>query len=157
RCRGPRTTGRGSRARRDPAPRLPRPRGSPSARRTCRSGRSEPAAPSPLARAARHRWRRRHQDVRALPVRPSEMTGRQTWWRALRIQLVDERLGVEGVVAESRRDLLARRARAFEEQGAQELAGLGAAPPVLADLVDEVRAELRRADPRTQVVRRVEP
>src|ERR671938_1805683 len=72
------------------------------------------------------------------------------------VQLVDERLGVEGVVAETGRDLLARGPRALEEEPAQKLAGLRAPPPVLADLAHEVRAELRRADPGAQVVRRVE-
>src|SRR5207245_4359932 len=63
------------------------------------------------------------------------------------VQLVDERLGVEGLVVEPRGDLLARGPRALEEEPVQELARLGAPPPVLADLADEVGAELRRADP----------
>src|SRR5919204_5044343 len=72
------------------------------------------------------------------------------------VQLVDERLRVERRVAEPGRNLLAGGLRALEEEPAQELAGLGAPPPVLADLAHEVRAELRRADPGAQVVGRVE-
>src|ERR687888_1703154 len=72
------------------------------------------------------------------------------------VQLVDERLRVERRVAEPGRNLLAGGLRALEEEPAQELAGLGAPPPVLPDLAHEVRAELRRADPGAQVVGGVE-
>ena len=61
-----------------------------------------------------------------------------------------------GVEAEAPRDLLAGRLRALAEERAEQVAGLAAAPPVLADLGDEVRAQLGRADPGAQVVGRVE-
>src|SRR6266702_1510710 len=70
--------------------------------------------------------------------------------------LGQERGGVERVVAEARRDLFARRFRALAEELAQQLARLGAPPPVFADRVDQVPAQLRGADPCAQVVRRVE-
>src|SRR5947208_16596358 len=63
--------------------------------------------------------------------------------RLRRVQLVDERPSVERLVAEPRRDLLARRPGPLEEERAQELPGLPAPPPVLADLRDEVGTELR--------------
>ena len=55
-----------------------------------------------------------------------------------------------------RGDLLARGLRALEEEVAQELAGRRVAPPVLADRLDQVAAELGRADPGAEVVGRVE-
>src|SRR4029079_4626335 len=67
-----------------------------------------------------------------------------------------ERGRVERVEAEPRGDVLARRLRALAEELAQQLARLRASPPLLAGLADQVAAELRGADPRTQVVGRVE-
>src|SRR5205807_10108025 len=52
---------------------------------------------------------------------------------------------------------LARRPRAFAEEAAQELPRPRALPPVLADLTREPRAQLRRPDPRAEIVGRVEP
>ena len=56
----------------------------------------------------------------------------------------------------TRCDLFARRLRALAEQLAQQLAGLGPPPPVLADRLDQMPAELRGADPCAQIVGRVE-
>src|SRR3989337_2786943 len=71
-------------------------------------------------------------------------------------ELVQQRARVEGLEAEPGRDLLARRPRPLAEEVAQPRTGFGAPPPVLPDLVDELAAELRRADPGSEVVRRVE-
>ena len=70
--------------------------------------------------------------------------------------LVQERLRVERIEAEPAGDLFARRLRAFAEQIAEHLAVAATPPPVGTDLPNEVVAELRRADPRPQVVGRVE-
>src|SRR5205823_24834 len=53
-------------------------------------------------------------------------------------------------------DLLARRPRALGEQLSQDVAGLRTAPPILADLRNKVRPQLRVTDPRPEVVGRVE-
>src|SRR3954454_13990480 len=74
----------------------------------------------------------------------------------LRADLVQQRLRVQRVEAEASRDLLAGRLRALAEELRQELAGLAIPPPVRTDLVDEVRAQLRGADPRAEVVGGVE-
>src|SRR6476469_4699768 len=76
--------------------------------------------------------------------------------RGLRAEFGDERTRVERLEAEPAGDLLARRARAREEERTETVARLGVPPPVLAELAAQVRAELRRPDPRAQVVRRVE-
>src|SRR5690348_5073089 len=76
--------------------------------------------------------------------------------KSVRDELSHERRRVERLVAEAGGSLLAGRLRPLGEERAQHLAGLRTAPPVLADLVDQVRAQLRVANPRTQVVRRVE-
>src|SRR5207248_4462265 len=60
------------------------------------------------------------------------------------------------MVAEPRGDFLTRGPRPLCEERAQAVAGLRVSPPVLADLTDEVIAQLRRADPRPQIVGRVE-
>src|SRR5439155_4702764 len=70
--------------------------------------------------------------------------------------LLEQRLRVERVEADPGGDLLARRLGALAEQVSQELARLLVAPPVLADLVDQVAAQLSGADPRSQVVGAVE-
>src|SRR5215210_8843330 len=103
------------------------PRASRSAARRCRSGRTGPASARPP------------------PGAPST-----------RPELADERRRVERLEAEPRGDLLARGQRALPEQLPQEVAGLAAAPPVLADLAHQVRPELRRSDPRAEIVGRVE-
>src|SRR4051794_16006607 len=71
-------------------------------------------------------------------------------------ELGDERLDIERLETDASGDLLARRAGSLVEQRAQAVAGLSVAPPVLADLAPQVLAELRRADPRAQVVGGVE-
>src|SRR5215469_7139296 len=71
-------------------------------------------------------------------------------------QLGDERRGVERVEAEPAGDVLGRGPRALGEQPTQDLAGLGAPPPVLADLAAKVHLELRRADPGARVVGGIE-
>src|SRR5439155_24911327 len=62
---------------------------------------------------------------------------------------------VEWVKAEPPRDFLGRGPCALGEQPAQDLARPGVPPPVPAHLATEVRLELRRADPGSQVVGRV--
>src|SRR5918994_940430 len=54
-------------------------------------------------------------------------------------ELREQRSGVERLVAEPRRDLLAQWPRPFAEQRTQALAGLPAAPPVLAELAEQRR------------------
>src|SRR6478672_13077095 len=100
------------------------------------------------------RWRadsmamhRPSQGMRPSPARGSRTSG---------ADLVQQRLGVERVEPEPAGDLLARRLRPLTEELRQQLAGLRVAPPVLADLADQVRAQLRRPDPGAEVVRRVE-
>src|SRR5262249_51393237 len=73
-----------------------------------------------------------------------------------RAQLVEERSSVVRVEAEPGGDLLARRLRPLEEESPQALAGLRAAPPVRADLLDEPGAQLRGPNPGAEVVGRVE-
>src|SRR5262245_35902844 len=70
--------------------------------------------------------------------------------------LAEERRGVERVVAEAGGDLLARELRPLAEEIGEQLAGLRVAPPVLVDGVDQVPTQLRRANPRAQVIGRVE-
>src|ERR671910_1672006 len=71
-------------------------------------------------------------------------------------EFVQQRRRVERVEPEPRGDLLARRPRPLAPEPAQPLARLRPPPPILAHLACEVAAELRRADPRAQVVGRVE-
>src|SRR6185436_9598347 len=71
-------------------------------------------------------------------------------------QFRDERGGVVGLIAQSAGDVLARGLRSLGEERAEDLAGLRAAPPVRSDLLHEMRAKLRVADPGAQVVGRVE-
>src|SRR3979411_1272733 len=71
-------------------------------------------------------------------------------------QLGDERSGVVRLEAETPRDLLAGGPRPLGEQVAQELSCFWAAPPILADLVDEIGTQLRVPDPGAQIVRRIE-
>src|SRR5947207_11893864 len=70
--------------------------------------------------------------------------------------LAEERRRVERVVAEPDGDILARELRPLAKEIGEQLARLRVAPPVLADRVDQVAAELGRADPGAQVVGRVE-
>src|SRR3954447_4989377 len=74
----------------------------------------------------------------------------------LRADLVEQWSGVERVEADAVGDLLARGPRALAEELAEELAGRRAAPPVLADRLDQVAPELGRTDPGAEVVGRVE-
>src|SRR4029450_6653792 len=78
--------------------------------------------------------------------------------RELRVarQLRHERSQVEWVVADPLGDLLTRGTRAFPEQLAEHLGGLRAWPPLVADALPHVRAQLGRADPGAKVVGRVE-
>src|SRR5918996_691631 len=70
--------------------------------------------------------------------------------------LVDERPHVERVEPDPARDVLARGAEALAEELSQQRARLGAPPPVVADRLPKVRAELRGPDPGPQVVGGVE-
>src|SRR5262249_33688288 len=112
---------------------------------------------------------------RAAPARARDRPGLRHAWRRVgsvlpwarnsprasellrRADFVQQRLCVEWIEAEPAGNLLRRGLRPLEEERPQLLAGLGAPPPVLPDLIDELRPQLRRADPRTQVVGRVEP
>src|SRR5688500_4872904 len=71
-------------------------------------------------------------------------------------ELVQQGTGVERLVAQPARDLLARRSRSLEEEAAQPLARLGSPPPVLTRIAEQRLAQLRRADPGAEVVGRVE-
>src|SRR4029078_9693341 len=74
----------------------------------------------------------------------------------LAAELAKQWRSVERLIPEPRGDLLTRRPRPLLAQRAQCVTGGGVAPPVFADLADEVVAELRGADPRPQVIGRVE-
>src|SRR6516225_8732375 len=70
-------------------------------------------------------------------------------------ELVEQRSGIERVEADALGDLFARGPGPLEEELAEELARCSVAPPLDPHSLDEVTAELGRADPGTQVVRRV--
>src|SRR5918996_1105468 len=71
-------------------------------------------------------------------------------------ELLDARPHVERVEPDPARDVLARGAEALAEELSQQRARLGAPPPVVADRLPKVRAELRGPDPGPQVVGGVE-
>src|SRR5688500_7045258 len=71
-------------------------------------------------------------------------------------ELVQQRFRVVRIEADAGGDLLARRPRSLAEEVAQALSCLGPAPPVLPRVADQELAQLCRADPGTEIVRRVE-
>src|SRR6266542_818889 len=117
------------------------------ARARARALRSSPAADG----FARGRRGPRPASLRSDSV-PSSRAGSPRARGFLRPELVQEWPRVEGVEAQASGDLLAGWARPLAEQRPQPLAGLGAAPPVLAHIRDEPGPQLRRADPGAQVV-----
>src|SRR5436305_6866296 len=103
---------------------------------------SEGTAPAGAEGKGPYGIRTRAAAVRGRCPRPLDEwapRGRSVAW--LRLDLAEQRARVERVEAEAGRDLLAGRLRALAEELLQELARLAAAPPVLADGVDQVPAQ----------------
>src|SRR5207245_4804472 len=103
------------------------------------------ALPAPT-RAASRSVRRTRRSGRTRPRAP-----------ALLVQFRDEWRDVERLVAQTRGDLLARRPRPLCEPLPEDLPRLRAAPPVVAELRDQMRTHVRVTDPRAQTGRGGEP